>query len=76
MNKKMLLLLFLFTCKNYSQVIKTINKLDVAHQDCLDNPSKNMANCTINYYNKLDSLLNVEYKKIRSGLNASQQKES
>ena len=73
--KTLLIVLSFITCNSYSQVIKTIDKLDAIHQKCLDNPEKNMSNCTIEYYNKLDSLLNVVYKKIRIKLSVAEQKD-
>lgn len=74
MNKKLILIFICFInicC--YSQVIKTINKLDVEHKKCLDNVENNMANCTLEFYTKMDDLLNTTYKKIKLQLSKNDQ---
>jgi uncharacterized protein YecT (DUF1311 family) len=74
MNKKLILIFICFInlcC--YSQVIKAINKLDIEHKKCLDNVENNMANCTLEFYARMDNLLNITYKKIKINLNKSEQ---
>ena len=71
MKKKTLLIVFAFlTCTIYSQNIKTLEKMDDSYQNCLD-AGINMHECSVKYYIKADSLLNVVYKKIRLNLNLS-----
>ena len=74
MNKKLLLIFICFInlcC--YSQANKAINKLDIEHKKCLDNVENNMANCTFEFYTKMDDLLNITYKKIKIQLSKSDQ---
>ena len=74
MNKKHLFfLLFLISLSAYSQKNETIQKLDKELQKCLDDTQNNMLNCTRVYYNQIDDLLNVTYKKIRTSLTKSEQ---
>ena len=74
MNKKHLFfLLFLISLSAYSQKNETIQKLDKELQKCLDDTQNNMLNCTRVYYNQIDDLLNVTYKKIRTLLTKSEQ---
>lgn len=74
MNKKHLLILFLLiSFFSYSQKNKAIEKLNTELQKCLDNTQNNMMNCTFNYYNKIDDLLNITYKKIRTTLTKPEQ---
>ena len=74
MKKKHFLLFLLFTClHSYSQESKTLKKLDKELQKCLDDTQNNMMNCSFEYYTKIDDLLNVTYKNIRSQLNKPEQ---
>ncbi len=74
MNKTHLLLfLFLISFYSYSQTNKTIKKLDTELQKCLDDTQNNMMNCTQVYYNKIDDLLNITYKNIRTKLSKPEQ---
>ena len=51
-----------------SQTITTLNKIKRDHQNCLDKGGY-MLGCSLDYYKKTDSLLNVVYTKIRLKLN-------
>jgi len=74
MNKKhLLILVLLISFFSYSQENKTIQKLNTELQKCLDDTENNMMNCTFEYYNKMDNLLNITYKKIRTTLSKSEQ---
>lgn len=73
MNTHVLFLLFLISFYSFSQENKTIQKLDTELQNCLDDTQNNMMNCTFEYYTKIDNLLNVTYKKIRSTLSKPEQ---
>ena len=64
-------LLLLISFSSYSQENKAIQKLDTELQNCLDTGS-GMLNCTQVYYNQIDDLLNVTYKKIRTSLKKSE----
>jgi uncharacterized protein YecT (DUF1311 family) len=65
---------FLFSLSCHSQADKVIAQLDKEHQKCLDN-GNNMANCSFEYYTKMDDLLNITYKKIRLDLSKDQQQQ-
>ncbi|PWA04643.1 lysozyme inhibitor LprI family protein [Flavobacterium psychrotolerans] len=74
MNKKIIFIVTFFNCLTcFSQIAKTINKLDIEHQKCLDNVNNNMANCTFEFYTKMDNLLNTTYKSIKLKLNKTEQ---
>ena len=73
MKTYLLLFLFLISFHSYSQTNKTIEKLDTELQKCLDNTQNNMLNCTQVYYSKIDDLLNVTYKNIRTKLSKPKQ---
>lgn len=59
-------LIFLFSFSTFSQVQKKIDQIEKKLEICLSNPSNNMLNCTINYYNDMDELLNLVYHQLRS----------
>ena len=64
--------IFLLSLSCHSQTAKTIAQLDKEHQKCLDT-GNNMANCSFEYYSKMDDLLNTTYKKIRLTLSQDEQ---
>lgn len=71
-NSSFLVLFFILTgVKSYSQSLKTIEKIEKSYQECLDT-GNNMRGCSVNYYTKADSLLNVVYQKKREKLNDSE----
>lgn len=73
MIKKTLIIIFIaigFSCS--SQTLKTIEKFENKHQDCLDS-GINMKGCSIKYYNQSDSLLNVAYKRLRAEISVTEQ---
>ncbi|MBF4515450.1 DUF1311 domain-containing protein [Flavobacterium sp. ANB] len=51
--------------------MKTVTKLEIAHQDCLDT-GIGMKNCSITYYYQSDSLLNLAYKNLRLKLSSQE----
>ncbi|WP_158980932.1 MULTISPECIES: lysozyme inhibitor LprI family protein [unclassified Flavobacterium] len=59
-----------FNCN--SQTLKTIEKIELTHQNCLDK-GEYMKGCSVEYYNQADSLLNVVYKKLKLKLSAEEQ---
>ncbi len=60
----LVLFFMLIGIKSHSQSLKTIEKIEKSYQECLDS-GNNMRGCSINYYTKADSLLNVVYQKKR-----------
>ena len=61
-----LTIIFIFTCSTgFSQTAKTIDSLETQHQACLDK-GEFMLGCSERFYLQMDSLLNVQYKKLRS----------
>lgn len=64
-----LFILFSFHCT--AQTMKTVTKLEIAHQDCLDT-GIGMKNCSITYYYQSDSLLNLAYKNLRLKLSSQE----
>jgi uncharacterized protein YecT (DUF1311 family) len=71
--KTILLLFILVSFHSNSQTLKTVAKLETAHQKCLDT-GIGMRNCSYKYLNQSDSLLNVAYKNLRLKL-TSEEKE-
>jgi uncharacterized protein YecT (DUF1311 family) len=69
--KSILLVFILFSFHCNAQTIKTITKLEIAHQRCLDT-GVGMKNCSIKYYNQSDSLLNVVYRNLRLKLSSEE----
>ncbi|PWK01114.1 uncharacterized protein YecT (DUF1311 family) [Flavobacterium araucananum] len=63
-------ILFSFNCK--AQTIETVNKLKTSYQHCLDS-GNGMKNCSIDYYNQSDSLLNVAYRNLKLKLSSKEQ---
>jgi uncharacterized protein YecT (DUF1311 family) len=65
-----ILIILSFNCN--SQTLKTIEKIESSYQNCLDK-GDNMKGCSVEYYKKADSLLNVAYKKLRLKLSIEEQ---
>jgi uncharacterized protein YecT (DUF1311 family) len=63
-------MVFAFNCN--AQNIETVNKLKSSYQKCL-NSGSGMKNCSIEYYNQSDSLLNVAYKNLKLKLSSKEQ---
>ena len=66
--------MFLMLVSNYSfsQVQKEIDKIITNRQKCFDDITNRMVFCAQVYYNDIDELLNIEYKKIRIVLNETE----
>jgi uncharacterized protein YecT (DUF1311 family) len=58
--------------KSFSQTSQTIDALDKSYQACLDS-GINMLGCSQTYYQQIDNMLNVVYKKLRGSYDSSQQ---
>jgi uncharacterized protein YecT (DUF1311 family) len=54
-----------------AQTIATVNELDSSYQTCLDNGA-DMYGCAVDDYSKMDSLLNVVYKKLHAKYSSSE----
>jgi uncharacterized protein YecT (DUF1311 family) len=65
-----ILIIISFSCN--SQTLKTIEKIESSYQNCLDK-GDNMKGCSVEYYKKADSLLNVAYKKLRLKISLKEQ---
>ncbi|CAD0004516.1 lysozyme inhibitor LprI family protein [Flavobacterium chungangense] len=65
-----ILIILSFNCN--SQTLKTIEKIESSYQICLDK-GDNMKGCSVEYYKKSDSLLNVAYKKLKQKLSIEKQ---
>lgn len=63
-------ILIAFQCN--AQTMETVNKLRNDYQTCL-NSGSGMKNCSIEYYNQSDSLLNVAYKNLKLKLSSKEQ---
>ena len=60
-----LIILFISNCLTaFSQTEKTIDSLERQHQTCLDK-GEYMLGCSKKFYFQIDSLLNIQYKKLR-----------
>ncbi|KQB37126.1 lysozyme inhibitor LprI family protein [Flavobacterium aquidurense] len=70
--KSILLFVVLFSFNCNAQTIETINKLKNRYHHCLDSGS-GMKDCSIEYYNQSDSLLNVSYKNLKLKLSSKEQ---
>lgn len=67
-----LTIIFIFTClTGFSQTAKTIDSLESQYQACLDK-GEFMLGCSERFYLQMDSLLNVQYKKLRSKCDSMQ----
>lgn len=70
---KLTLLLFILVSLNCNaQTMETVNKLKTSYQHCL-NSGSGMKDCSIEYYNQSDSLLNVAYKNLKLKLSSKEQ---
>ncbi|UTN02515.1 DUF1311 domain-containing protein [Flavobacterium bizetiae] len=63
-------ILIAFQCNG--QTMEMVNKLRNDYQTCL-NSGSGMKNCSIEYYNQSDSLLNVAYKNLKLKLSSKEQ---
>ncbi len=70
--KSIIIILITLSFNCNSQTIKTIEKIEIAHQNSLDKGGDGKG-CSVEYYNQADSLLNVVYKKLKLKLNAEEQ---
>ncbi|MFM2192029.1 MAG: hypothetical protein RLZZ118_986 [Bacteroidota bacterium] len=70
--KSIIIILITLSFNCNSQTIKTIENIELAHQNCLDKGGY-MKGCSVEYYNQADSLLNVVYKKLKLKLSAEEQ---
>jgi uncharacterized protein YecT (DUF1311 family) len=62
---KFLSIAFTFFClTGFSQTLNTINSLESAYQKCLDK-GQFMRGCSNTFYSQMDSLLNLQYRKLR-----------
>lgn len=69
---KFLSIVFIFFClTGFSQTAKTIDILESQYQACLDK-GEFMLGCSEKFYFQMDSLLNVEYKKLRAKCDSTQ----
>jgi len=57
--------------KGQSQTIKSVEKLEVKHQKCLD-AGTDMLNCSKNFYFSTDSILIIVYDRLKEQLPKSQ----
>jgi uncharacterized protein YecT (DUF1311 family) len=66
LKSKFTTIIFIFVCSSgFSQTTKTIEGLESQYQVCLDK-GKSMLGCSEKFYFQMDSLLNVQYKKLRA----------
>ena len=69
---KFLSIVFIFFClTGFSQTAKTIDTLESQYQACLDK-GEFMLGCSERFYFQMDSLLNVQYKKLRAKCDSTQ----
>ena len=66
------LFFILFSFQSNAQTMETVSKLKTSYQHCLDGGS-GMKNCSLDYYDKSDSLLNVTYKNLKLKLSSKEQ---
>jgi uncharacterized protein YecT (DUF1311 family) len=72
---KSLLLLICFTTYTATakaQMIKAVEFVDELWSSCASNPRQDLLDCSRDYYDRMDSLLNVVYAKYRSKLDAAE----
>jgi uncharacterized protein YecT (DUF1311 family) len=65
-------LTFLIATQSFSQTKNTVDSLQNEEQKCLDK-GQYMLGCSLNFYNQMDSLLNVVYFKLYHSLDTSNQ---
>ncbi|WP_300570454.1 lysozyme inhibitor LprI family protein [Flavobacterium sp.] len=63
--------LFLFSLSVSSQTLKTVKELEKVEQKCLDKGDDGLA-CSLDYYKKMDALLNEVYNKLRANLSTDE----
>ena len=72
MQKTITIILIIFSFNCNSQTLKTIEKIESSYKICLDK-GDNMKGCSVEYYKKADSLLNVVYKELGLKLSTKEQ---
>jgi uncharacterized protein YecT (DUF1311 family) len=65
------LFLVLLGSKSFGQTTITIDSLEESYQACLDK-GINMLGCSKRYYNQMDSMLNLVYRKLCKKISPSQ----
>lgn len=70
--KSIIIIFITLSFNSNSQTLKTIEKIETSYQNCLDK-GDNMKVCSVEYYKKADSLLNVAYKKLKLKLSIEEQ---
>lgn len=70
--KSILLLVILFSFQSNAQTMEIVSKLKSSYQHCLDG-GNGMKNCSLDYYEKSDSLLNVMYNNLKLKLSSKEQ---
>jgi len=70
--KSVLVIVVLFSFHCNAQTMETVNQLKSSYQHCL-NSGNGMKNCSIEYYNQSDSLLNISYKNLKLKLSSKEQ---
>lgn len=61
----------LFSLSVSSQTLKTVKELEKMNQKCLDKGGDGLA-CSLDYYKKMDALLNEVYNKLRANLSSDE----
>jgi len=56
-------LVFILSCNCFGQTLSDVKKLEDSYQKCLDRGT-NMKQCSVDFYERSDSLLNVVYKNL------------
>jgi uncharacterized protein YecT (DUF1311 family) len=69
-----LIVFFIQISKAQSQIIKSVEELEIKYQKCLD-AGANMLNCSKNFYFSTDSILNIVYNRLKEQLPKSQKSE-
>ncbi len=70
--KSIFIILFILSFNCNSQTLKTIEKIELKYQNCLDKGAY-MKGSSVEYYNQADSLLNLVYKKLKIKLSTEGQ---
>lgn len=65
-------MIFFIATKGFSQTKKTVDSLQNEEQKCLDK-GQYMLGCSLNFYDQMDSLLNVVYFKLYHSLDTINQ---
>jgi uncharacterized protein YecT (DUF1311 family) len=69
MQNIIVVILLAISINGNTQTLKTVKDLKSSYQICLDQGNY-MAGCSIDYYNQVDSLLNVVYQNLKHQLNS------